>query len=301
MTVTEFRPVRTAFGVLFFLVGAAFFLDSQGLVHAGAVDVWPLLLIAVGVAWLIGWARRRRVEEDRSAELTVAEERVRIARELHDVVAHGVSLMTIQITAARRVAASKPESAEQSLAAAEQAGRQTLSELDSMLAILRGADTSIGKASVSTSGLLPGRATPSPWTPARDPLPRLADIEGLVHSLRDAGRTIELRVLGEQPQVPGSVELVVYRVVQEALTNAVRYAGEATIEVQLIYTPDNITVFVDDNGTTPPTPTRPGGGHGLLGMSERLATVGGTLEFGPRTPGPGWRVHATVPLLALAA
>jgi signal transduction histidine kinase len=101
--------------------------------------------------------------------------------------------------------------------------------------------------------------------------------------------------------VPASVELVIYRVVQEALTNASRYAGDAAIEVQLIYSPEAITVFVDDDGPGGAAAGRPGGGHGLLGMSERLATFGGSLEAGPRTPGPGWRVYASVPVLAIAA
>ncbi|MGH8919691.1 MAG: sensor histidine kinase, partial [Actinomycetes bacterium] len=91
------------------------------------------------------------------------------------------------------------------------------------------------------------------------------------------------------------------RVVQEALTNAARYAGEAPIDVQAIYSPTTITIFVDDDGPGSSAPGRPGGGHGLVGMSERLATVGGSLEAGPRRPGPGWRVHASVPVLAVAA
>jgi len=101
--------------------------------------------------------------------------------------------------------------------------------------------------------------------------------------------------------VPGSVALVLYRVVQEALTNAVRYAADSPIEVQMLYTPDAITLFVDDEGPGSAAVGRPGGGHGLVGMAERLTTVGGTLQAGPRQPGPGWRVHASVPVLAIAA
>jgi signal transduction histidine kinase len=309
--VRNYRPARTGFGLLFVLVGAAYLLDSVGALHVHAADVWPLLLIAFGVAALLSRARRRQVEEDRSAQLAVAEERVRIARELHDIVAHGVSLMTIQITAARRVAGTKPEAAEQSLLAAEQTGRQAMAELDSLLALLRGADASIGAAATTgtpwagTTGASNGKSAPSNGSRGaefdalgRSPLPRLADLGTLVGGLRDAGRVVELKVLGEPPSVPPSVELVIYRVVQEALTNAVRYAGDAPITVEVIYTPETITVFVDDEGPGVAQPTRPGGGHGLLGMSERLATVGGTLEFGPRSPKPGWRVHATIPIMA---
>jgi signal transduction histidine kinase len=233
----------------------------------------------------------------------VAEERVRIARELHDIVAHGVSLMTIQITAARRVADSKPDAAAASLSAAEETGRQTLAELDSMLSALRGADASIGAAGgIGMVGAGPEPAPPGPLQISRRaPLPRLADIPTLVGALQEAGRNVSLHALGDVPRVPSSVELLIYRVVQEALTNAARYAGDAHIEVQLIFSPEAITVFVDDDGPGRAAVGRAGGGHGLIGMSERLATFGGSLEAGPRQPGPGWRVYASVPVLAIAA
>jgi signal transduction histidine kinase len=300
----RYRSGRVTIGTLFFLLGLAFLLDSLGRVRIGPTVVWPLCFIAVGVGMLLRRARRLQVEEDRSGQLAVAEERVRIARELHDIVAHGVSLMTIQITAARRVGHTKPEAAAQSLSAAEQTGRQTLNELDSMLAALRGADRSIWAAGgPAGSEDVVGGARPTPFREGsgRSPLPRLADIAALVDELAEAGRKATLHVLGDPPNVPASVELVIYRVVQEALTNAARYAGDARVEVQLIYQPEAITVFVDDDGPGRDAVGRPGGGHGLLGMSERLSTIGGTLEAGPRSPGPGWRVYATVPLLAVAA
>ncbi len=363
MITYRYRSARVTIGTFYFLVGGAFLLDSLGLLRVGPAMFWPLFLIAVGAGMLLRRARRLQVEEDRSAQLAVAEERVRIARELHDIVAHGVSLMTIQITAARRVAASKPDAAAASLSAAEETGRQTLAELDSMLSALRGADASIGAAGgigmigaglepaptgplqISSPGGVvgpaprptpsgpagtglartgagtgtaaaasgnPGRVAGGPSLPAgggydqrpdprRAPLPRLADIPTLVGALLEAGRNISLHALGDVPRVPASVELLIYRVVQEALTNAARYAGDAQIEVQLIFSPEAITVFVDDDGPGRAAVGRPGGGHGLIGMSERLATFGGSLEAGPRQPGPGWRVYASVPVLAIAA
>jgi signal transduction histidine kinase len=321
MVTYRYRSGRVTIGTFYFLVGLAFLIDSVGLVRVGPAMFWPLFLIAVGAGMLLRRARRLQVEEDRSAQLAVAEERVRIARELHDIVAHGVSLMTIQITAARRVADRQPDAAEASLAAAEHTGRQTLSELDSMLSVLRGADASIGAAGFGGAPLTSSISGPGGWgepsppsrylpvgpgsaevaTVNRAPLPRLADIACLVATLQEAGRSVSLDTLGDPPQVPASVELVVYRVVQEALTNAARYAGDGAIEVQLIYAPEAITVFVDDEGPGGAAVGRPGGGHGLLGMSERLATFGGTLQAGPRNPGPGWRVHASVPVLAIAA
>jgi signal transduction histidine kinase len=129
-----------------------------------------------------------------------------------------------------------------------------------------------------------------------------------VEAVRQTGRSVSYNVLGEPPALPASVEMTVYRVVQEALTNAVRYAGDAPIDIQVIFSPAAITVFVDDeglpasNGQRPAGATAPpagGSGHGLVGMQERLAAVGGTLEAGPRRPGPGWRVYATIPVVLL--
>jgi signal transduction histidine kinase len=256
---------------------------------------WPLFIISLGAGLLLHRARRMQVEEDRSAQLAVAEERVRIARELHDIVAHGVSLMTIQIAAARRVASTKPESATESLEAAEQTGRETLSELEGMLTVLRGADASIVAATDRRGGV--------DDADQRTPLPRLADLPGLIDTVRQTGRTIAYSTLGDPPPLPASVEMVVYRLIQEALTNAVKYAEDGPIDVQLIYSPTAITVFVDDDGpgaaggAARPAPS--GGGHGLVGMQERLAAIGGTLEAGPRRPGPGWRVHASIPVILL--
>ena len=291
MATYQYRTKRVAIGMFFLLLGAAFLADSMGIFRVTAALFWPLLIISVGTGMLLHRARRLQVEEDRSAQLAVAEERVRIARELHDIVAHGVSLMTIQIAAARRVGASKPDTATESLEAAEQTGRQTLSELEGMLAALRGADASIG-AAAGGPGDLDGAS--------RTPLPRIADIEPLVEAIRAAGRTLTYSVLGDASHLPASVEMTVYRVVQEALTNAVRYAGDAPIDVQLIIGPTSVTVFVDDEGPGAAAPSREsvgGSGHGIGGMQERLVTVGGSLEAGPRKPGPGWRVYATIPVL----
>lgn len=296
LTTYQYRTSRVAVGMFFLLLGAAFLLDSLGIFRVTAALFWPLFVISVGAGLLLHRARRLQVEEDRSAQLAVAEERVRIARELHDIVAHGVSLMTIQIAAARRVAATKPETATESLEAAEQTGRQTLSELEGMLAVLRGADASIGAAAAGG-----GYAAGPDYS--RTPLPRIADIESLVDAVRQAGREIRFQTLGEPHLLPASVEMIVYRVVQEALTNAVRYAGDAPIDVQLIFAPTAVTVFVDDEGPGAGAVSRhaggPESGHGLSGMQERLAAVGGTLEAGPRNPGPGWRVYATIPAASL--
>jgi signal transduction histidine kinase len=294
MATYQYRTSRVAVGTFFLLLGAAFVLDSVGAFRVTAALFWPLFVISLGAGLLLHRARRMQVEEDRSAQLAVAEERVRIARELHDIVAHGVSLMTIQIAAARRVGATKPDTATESLEAAEQTGRQTLTELEGMLPVLRGADASIGAAADRPGG--PDDAGP------RVPLPHLSDLPALVDTVRQTGRTVTYNTLGDPPPLPASVEMIVYRLVQEALTNAVRYAGESPVDVQVIYSPTAITVFVDDEGTGPPASgarNGSGGGHGLVGMQERLAALGGTLEAGPRRPGPGWRVHASIPVVLI--
>jgi signal transduction histidine kinase len=302
----QYRTSRVAVGMFFLLLGAAFLLDSMGVFRVTAALFWPLFVISLGTGLLLHRARRLMVEEDRSAQLAVAEERVRIARELHDIVAHGVSLMTIQIAAARRVGTKNPGSANESLEAAEETGRQTLSELEGMLAVLRGADASIG-AAARTGG--PNAAGPGAGEGGpRSPLPRISDVQTLVDAVRQTGRSVYYNTLGEPPPLPASVEMTVYRVVQEALTNSVRYAGDASIDIQVIFSPTSITVFVDDeglgsaagSGAKPVNDHGPGGsGHGLVGMQERLAAVGGSLEAGPKRPGPGWRVYATIPVVLL--
>ena len=298
MNASEVRPSRVLAGVVFTLAGVGFLLESLGVWRVDLVYLWPVLLVGIGVSFLLGKARTKRIEEDRSATLAVAEERVRIARELHDIVAHGVSLMTIQIAAARRVASTKPESADQALAAAEQAGRQSLAELRSLLAVLRSADASLGAASSRVDGLgASPEASPVDHAAPTAPLPRLADIPGLVDNLRTAGLDVALEVTGSVPaDVPPGVELASYRVVQESLTNVVRHAPGARVVVDLDYAPDGIDIVVDDDGAGLMAVRSAPSGHGLMGMRERVATGGGTLEVGPRSSGPGWRVHARFPM-----
>jgi signal transduction histidine kinase len=306
---TEIRPSRVLAGVFFTLTGLGFLLESLGVWTVDLVYLWPVLLIGIGVSFLLGKARTRKIEEDRTAQLAVAEERVRIARELHDIVAHGVSLMTIQIAAARRVSSSKPEAADQALAAAEQAGRQSLAELRSLLAVLRSADATIGSVTryggAAVEGFQQAMASVEDEPAPTAPLPRLGDIPGLVDNLRSAGLDVSLEVTGEVPDaVPPGVELASYRVVQESLTNVVRHAPGARVVVDLDYAPDGIDIVVDDDGAGLMALRSGLGsgsgsvatGHGLRGMRERVAAGGGTLEVGPRSSGPGWRVHARFPV-----
>jgi len=291
-------PGRVVVGIVFAFVGAGFLLESVDVWQVELVYLWPVMLIAIGVSFLLGRARRIRVEEDRSAKLAVAEERVRIARELHDIVAHGVSLMTIQIAAARRVAQRQPEAADKALAAAEEAGRQSLAELRSLLAVLRSADASLGEvrygATADDLGASDANGEGSDEAPTT-PLPRLADVPDLVEALRSAGLDVRLEQDGLVPAMSPAAELTVYRVVQESLTNVVRHAPGARVSVKLTYAVDGVSVIVEDNGAGVMIPPPAAEGHGLTGMRERVAASGGRLQAGPRTDAPGWRVIASIP------
>jgi signal transduction histidine kinase len=207
------------------------------------------------------------------AERAVADERRRIARELHDMVAHHVSVMGVLATGARRVLHRRPEVADEALATIEDTSRTTLREMRRLLDVLR-----------------------TDAEPAAElaPQPDLAGIEALVEQVRDAGLPAALRVDGEPGPLDPGVALAVFRIVQEALTNVLKHAGPASAEVRLRFGVYWLTVEVSDTGRGP----APGGatvGHGLVGMRERVALYGGTLRTGPR-PGGGYRVYAKIPV-----
>ena len=289
MPVHEYNPRRVVAGLVFVIVGVAFLLEDAGVWTVDLVYVWPLMLIGLGTSVLMGHAKRQKVEEDRSEQLAVAEERVRIARELHDIVSHSVSLMTVQIAAARRVSKKKPDAAEAALEAAEQTGRQSLAELRNIVTVLRSADASIEAASLRHDH------EPDELDDNRAPMPGLHDIKTLVDGMKEAGVEVSYSVLGVQPDVPPGIGLVVYRVVQEALTNVIRHAHATQAEVSIMYLPDSIDIRIEDNGL-PPNKPRSSDGHGLMGMRERVATVLGTVTCGPKKSGNGWEVHAEIPL-----
>lgn len=297
MSAPDYGRLRFVAGVAFAAAGIGYFFQSLGAWTVDLVFLWPLVLITFGTSVLLGRAKRIQVEETRTGQLTVAEERVRIARELHDIVAHSVTLMTVQVAAARRVAKTKPDEADRALAAAEETGRGSLTELRRLLAILRSADASIEAASPrepATSG--------GPSDAVADPLPGLADLDHLVSGFKDAGMRVDFEVTGEQPDVTAGIQLAIYRVVQEALTNVVRHAGASSAKVSVLYSPGAISVWVEDDGRKVAGPAtravgRPGDGHGLVGMRERIVAAGGVLDVGPKPDGDGWQVHAHIPVL----
>lgn len=213
---------------------------------------------------------QRRADEARRA---VQDERARIAREMHDVVAHHVSMMVVQAGAARRVFASDAEKAVQAITAVETTGRAAMNEMRSLLGVLRADGDAEG----------------------RSPQPGVGQIEDLVARTKDAGVRVILHLEGTPQPLSPLVDLSIYRVVQEALTNVIKHAGPAHATVTLRYEPDGLVVEVIDDGQG--TIGATGVGHGIMGMRERLAIFGGELQAGPRVGG-GFTVRARVPMRA---
>lgn len=209
-------------------------------------------------------AEREHVERTRQI---VAEERARIARELHDIVAHGVSLMVLQCGAARQTAERDPSTAKDLLASAEEQGRQALAELQRMLGILRATGTAeiVGPQSISS-------------------------VNQLVDALRATGLRVDYRVEGDQRPLPAGLELSAHRIVQEATTNIVKHADASRAEITIRYEPDRLELWVKDDGKGSGKPGV-GNGHGLVGMKERASLFGGSVTAGASDSG-GWTVAA---------
>ncbi len=218
--------------------------------------------------------RAAHLERERSveAERAVATERTRIARELHDIVAHQVSLMTVQAGAARTVAKADPEAAAQAMAAVEKAGRQALAEMRHLLSVLR-----------------PGKGEET-----LAPQPGVAHLARLVEEVGEAGPQVRLTMEGALSALPARLDLAVYRIVQEALTNVLKHAGPAPrVDVVIRSTDEAIELRVLDEGQG--GHVEPAKGHGTAGMRERAELLGGSLHAGPRPEG-GFEVRATLPL-----
>ncbi|MFE2413051.1 sensor histidine kinase [Kitasatospora sp. NPDC059408] len=229
-----------------------------------------------------GHERLSALEREQLAALqrAVEHERARIARELHDVVTHNVSMMTIQAGAARKILDTAPDKAREAMAAVETGGRAAMTELRHVMGLLT-IDAGTGDDPAATADL--------------SPQPGLGRLDALVEGVRQAGLTVGLTVSGERRAVPPGVELAAYRVVQEALTNTVKHAGGAAAEVTVEYAPGHLAVEVTDTGGRPTGAAATGNGRGLIGLRERLAVYGGTLHTGTRPRG-GYRVKALIPL-----
>jgi signal transduction histidine kinase len=228
-------------------------------------------------ASLVERARQLEVERDQQAQLAAAAERTRIAREMHDIIGHNLSVITGLADGGAYAAASSPQRAAQALEAIGTTSRQALTELRRLLDVLR------------EDGDAPPAAELAPQ-------PALTDLERLVDGVRGAGLPVDLTVEGDPGRLPAGRQLTVYRVVQEALTNSLKHGGpKATATVAVRYGADSVTVTVTDTGAGGDA-TRTGTGRGLAGMRERTAMYDGTLEAGPlRRPPGGWRVRLHLP------
>jgi signal transduction histidine kinase len=256
-------------------LGAAVAITDPESLNVGAVIFFGLLF---GVPWTVGrMVRRRRLRElqlereKAEAEAAIVEERSRIARELHDVVAHAISVIVLQARGGRKVLDEEPAEARQALDAIERTASQALGEMRRLLGLLRESDEELALA----------------------PQPTLARLDDLVTRVREAGLPVELTIEGEPGDLPPGVDLSAYRIVQEALTNALKHAGPATAHVTVRYGDGELDLEVADDGAGG---TSNGGakGHGLTGIRERVAVFGGDVEAGLRPEG-GYGVRARLP------
>jgi signal transduction histidine kinase len=246
--------------------------------------VWSCVIF--GIAWLVGFGlgyklrevdeakeRAERLERARAEEarLAVAEERARIARELHDVVGHSVSVMTVQAAGVRRLLKPEQEREREALEIVEQTGREALAEMRRLVGVLRRPEEA----------------------PALAPQPSLEHLDRLVAQAREAGLPVDLHVEGEPVPLAAGLDLTAYRLVQEGLTNALKHAGAGRAEVIVRYDNGHVELTISDDGTG--DGGGESGGHGLVGMRERVSVYGGELEAGPRPEG-GYRLHARLPL-----
>ena len=277
-------------------IGAAVAAIEVGALSAVGGPDWGAALAALALAvagWLAGEntrsrrahlegvlerAAEREREREQQARQAGAEERLRIARELHDVVAHAMSIIAVRSGVARLVIDVRPDEAHEALGIIEATSRQALAELRLLVGVLRGHETQDADAD-------------------REPAPGLADLPGLIGRINEAGVSVGLRVEGEPRRLAPGVDLSAYRIVQEALTNVVRHAAPAAAELVVRYQPDEVMIEVTDDGCArgaqPVGRARDGSGHGIAGMRERAAVYGGRLVAEPTAS--GFRVLARIP------
>ncbi|MFJ8543890.1 sensor histidine kinase [Streptomyces sp. NPDC093586] len=263
---------------------------------AGNIAVTVFQAVPFALAWVLGDSirtrrayfaqleeRNARLEKEREAQakVAVAAERARIARELHDVVAHNVSVMVVQADGAAYVLDAAPDQAKKALETISSTGRQALAEMRRLLGVLRTGEHQEAGEYV--------------------PQPDVQQIGELVEQCRTSGLPVDFKVEGTPRQLPSGVELTAYRIVQEALTNTRKHGGpNAGASVRLVYFDDGLGLLIEDDGKGAPHELYEEGGydgqgHGLIGMRERIGMVGGTLDAGPR-PGGGFRISALLPL-----
>jgi signal transduction histidine kinase len=332
------RTALTALAVALGLIvaEAAFEHSAQPGGQGAAVS----LAFVVIVCWIVGYTVGQRraygaALRDQAASSAVTEERLRIARELHDVVAHSMTVIAVQAGYGKHVIDAQPAQAEEALGAIQATSREALAEMRRMLGVLRqsgpapygktsepgtdGAVQSLADMMTAGSGPADGAAAGRPGvgggaarrgSPGRGgteaaplaPAPGLADLDRLIGRIANAGVKVELEVRGERPDLAPGIDLAAFRIVQEALTNVVKHSGAPRCKVTVSYLEDELAVEITDEGRGSPVPAtaggagaEPAGGHGLIGMRERVSLYGGLLAAGP-LPEHGFGVTARLPL-----
>ena len=265
-------------------LGASVIVGSNDPSQTTADYVWTAVIFTV--FWLAGFglglkmrqvteaeerAARAEREREEEARAAVAEERTRIARELHDIVGHSVSVMTVQAAGVRSLLKPEQEREREALQVIEQTGREALAEMRRLVGVLRRPEEA----------------------PALAPQPSLEHVDKLVAQAREAGLPVELRVEGDPVELPAGVDLTAYRLVQEGLTNAIKHANAERAEVIVHYRNGTVELTIIDDGSG--DGGGESGGHGLVGMRERVSVYGGSLDAGPRPDG-GYELHATLPV-----
>lgn len=274
------RSMVAALGMVAGIYITDLFGDPQGI--TGDTVVFYAML--VGLPWAVGRAVRQRRAKEAQLETeraqsaaAIVEERARIARELHDVVAHAISVMVIQARGGRRVLESAPAESAQAFTAIEQTGHEALDEMRRLLGMLRRGGEEL----------------------ALSPQPRLQELDRLADQVRAAGLPVELTVEGEPRDLPPGVELSAFRIVQEALTNSLKHAGPARARVVVRYRDDSLELVVADDGAGSATPAT-SAGLGLIGMRERVSVYGGELQAGRQSDG-GYALRVRLPLGSVRA
>jgi len=284
---------RNALVALFASAGAMTLALALQPAEVASLSAWIESELGILVAWLAAenirhrrsrWAelkaRAERLERERgeAARRAVTEERLRIARELHDVIAHSMSVVAVQSAVGNHVIDTQPQQARQALAAIEATSRSALTEMRRLLGVLRQEGETVGSLA---------------------PAPGLSDLTSLVTQVQDAGLQVWIHVDGQRGPVPSGVDMSAYRIIQEALTNVIKHAASPRAGVTICYGADSVTVEITNEG-----PAKPGAavasdqvetGHGIIGMRERVAVFGGEFAAGPQ-PGGGFRVRARLPI-----
>ena len=272
---TNGRRTLIAGGLVLVLFLTNLAIDSSEGIRAEDIVFYALLL---GAPWSVGRAVRgwrlsdsRLKQQEAQAEAAIVEERARIARELHDVIAHSISVMVLQARGGRHVLQFEPADAREAFATIEQTGHQALEEMRRLLGMLRTSDE----------------------VPALAPQPSLKELDRLVEQVQAAGLPVEVVVEGEARELPPSLDVSAYRIVQEALTNILKHAGPARARVILRYHASDLELEIGDDGSG--TGDVAGPGYGLIGMRERVSIYGGELQAGRRAQG-GFTLRVRLPL-----